>query len=137
MSDKDFDSWNNIKKGIEQRNNNAFCKNAEVWWCSLGLNIGFEQDGKNQLFERPVLVVRRFNKSVFWGVPLSTKVKPKNPHYLQLRHDNQDYSAIISQLRLYDSKRLQRKMYKISKEEFKKVTERIHKELDGLDGVEK
>jgi mRNA interferase MazF len=129
---KDFDNWNNIKKTLEAGKNNAFCKNAEIWWCSLGLNVGFEQDGKNQLFERPVLVVRRFNKFVFWGVPLSTKIKPENPHYLRLRHDNQDYSAIISQLRLYDSKRLQRKMYKISKEQFDKVITRLHKELDGV-----
>ncbi|MBI1857017.1 type II toxin-antitoxin system PemK/MazF family toxin [Candidatus Saccharibacteria bacterium] len=132
---KDFDSWNGIKKIIEENTNNAFCKNAEVWWCSLGLNVGFEQDGKNELFERPVLVARKFNKFVFWGVPLSTKIKPENLHYLQLRHDNQDYSAIISQLRLYDSKRLQRKMYKISKTEFEKVIGRLHKELDGVRNV--
>ena len=129
---KDFDSWNNIKKTLEGGTNNAFCKNGEIWWCSLGLNVGFEQDGKNQLFELPVLVIRRFNKFVFWVVPLSTKIKPENPHYLQLQHNGQDYSAIISQLRLYDSKRLQRKMYKISKEEFAKVVTRLHKELDGV-----
>ena len=132
---KDFDSWNGIKKTIEEVKNNAFCKPAEVWWCSLGLNIGFEQDGKNELFERPVLVVRRFNKYVFWGVPLSTKIKPENPHYLQLRHEEQDYSAIVSQLRLYDSKRLQRKMYKIEKTELLKVIARLHNELDGAKDV--
>ena len=132
---KDFDRWNEIKKTLELGDNDTFCKNAEVWWCSLGLNIGFEQDGKNQLYERPVLVVQKFNKFVFWGVPLSTKIKPDNPHYLQLRHENQDYSAIISQLRLYDSKRLQRKMYKISKVEFEKVKARLHDELDGIQNV--
>lgn len=31
----------------------------EIWWCSLGVNIGFEQDGTNDLFERPVLVIKK------------------------------------------------------------------------------
>lgn len=129
---KNFDEWNELKKNLEVGQKNAFCNNGDVWWCSLGLNLGFEQDGKNELFERPVLVVRKFNKYVFWGIPLSTKIKPGNSHYLQLRHDDQDYSAIVSQLRLYDSKRLQRKMYRISKTDLQKVIARLHNELNGL-----
>jgi len=58
---KDFDCWNEIKKGIDGREKIIFCNKREIWWCSLGLNVGVEEDGKNQLFKRPVLVVKVFN----------------------------------------------------------------------------
>lgn len=126
---KDFDSWNELKKDLAGTDSTAYCKAREVWWCSLGVNIGFEQDGKHDLFERPVLVARVFNKSVFWGIPLSTKIKHENPHYLSLKHDKLHYSAIISQLRLFDTKRLQRKLYKITQGQYELVVERIKQEL--------
>ncbi len=32
-------------------------------WCSIGINVGDEEDGKNELYERPVLVIKKFNAS--------------------------------------------------------------------------
>ena len=37
-----------------------------------GKNIGFEQNGKGSNFVRPILVLRKFNSSIFWGLPLTT-----------------------------------------------------------------
>jgi hypothetical protein len=31
-------------------------------------------DGKNQFYNRPVLIVRKFNSHIFFGVPLTTKM---------------------------------------------------------------
>lgn len=46
---KDFDKWNNRKKIIDQKeiSNQMFFNEREIWWGSLGVNIGYEQDGKN------------------------------------------------------------------------------------------
>lgn len=66
---KDFDKWNKRKKIIHEYVNETtheFNQN-EVWWCALGLNIGDEEDGKNELYERPVLIVRKFNKRFMWA----------------------------------------------------------------------
>lgn len=48
---KNFDSWNELKKGLENTNRlldkEFFFHEREIWWTSLGLNLGHEQDGKN------------------------------------------------------------------------------------------
>lgn len=60
---KDFDSWNKLKKRV----NYAFrerdrAKEREIWWCLIGHNIGSEQDGSYERFERPVIILKRFNE---------------------------------------------------------------------------
>ena len=58
--EKDFDKWNELKKKIDTREdieeNEIFIKNRQIWWCSIGLNVGSEQNGHGEVFERPVLV---------------------------------------------------------------------------------
>lgn len=127
---KDFDGWNKIKKDLHaQKESKVFYKEREIWFCQLGVNVGFEQDGKNTGFERPVLVLRKFNKYVFWAVPLSTQLKPKNTHYLKLRYGDMNFSAIVSQLRLLDARRLDRKLYMLDREQFQLVKKRLQDEL--------
>jgi hypothetical protein len=36
----------------------------EISWCALGAQVGFEQDGLNENFERPVIVVKNLNGRV-------------------------------------------------------------------------
>ena len=49
FEEKDFDKWNIIKKQVNTKEviRDLFFYEREVWWCSLGLNVGYEQDGKN------------------------------------------------------------------------------------------
>lgn len=50
---KQFDLWNKKKKYVEARahSENLYLHEREVWWCSVGVNIGVEIDGKNNVFE--------------------------------------------------------------------------------------
>ncbi len=130
MHIKDFDGWNVVKKQLHQaEGRNVYFKEREIWFCALGINIGFEQDGKNDSFERPVLILKKFNQYVFWGVPLSTKIKPDNTHYLMLEHDGLKFSAIVSQLRLYSSNRLVRKLYQLGRAQYQLAVERVINEF--------
>ena len=56
---KDFDSWNRIKKKTHGSSRVKYPKEGSVWWCKLGLNIGDEEDGKGDYFERPVLILKK------------------------------------------------------------------------------
>ena len=51
---KNFDKWNELKKKlhISEKAKDFYFREREIWWCSLGVNIGFEQDGKNDLFDK-------------------------------------------------------------------------------------
>jgi mRNA interferase MazF len=112
---KDYTQWHKKKTEIEQKNNERlFFHEREVWWCSVGSNVGFEQDGKGEDFSRPILIFKKFNKEIFWGLPLSTKIKTTKKtekFYSPVNlNDNTGRVAIISQMRLVDGKRLISKM---------------------------
>ena len=99
---KDFDSWNKNKKRIHAENENKLYHEREVWWCSLGVNVGFEQDGTGVDNERPVLILKGFSKQVCLVMPLTTSEK-KNPYHASLgKVDGRNAFAIISQIRLID-----------------------------------
>lgn len=62
---KNFQKWHDKKSQIDDIKERPFFHEREVWFCHLGANIGFEQDGKGEDFLRPILVVRKFNNEVF------------------------------------------------------------------------
>lgn len=71
---KNFNGWNEVKK-ITHNNNapiGSFPKEREIWWSSVGVNIGVETDGKHETFERPVLIIRVFNQEMLWVVPVTS-----------------------------------------------------------------
>ena len=72
---KKFDGWNEVKKQTEQADNIPQFKACEIYHAKIGENIGFEQSGKGDDFVRPVLIVKRLTKDMFFGVPLSTTTR--------------------------------------------------------------
>jgi len=120
-----FHSWTSLKINIEVNNNLDFhFREREIWWASLGANIGYEQDGKNESFERPVLVLKKFNRFVLWALPLTSTTK-ENKYYFKTTYKGKEYSIILSQMRLISSKRLLRLIRLLPKSEFEEVKEKI------------
>ena len=117
---KDFDSWTSFKKNLNDRDTTPLFNEREIWWCSIGVNVGHEQDGKNEKFNRPVLVVKKFNRRLFWGVPLTTQIKD-NPHYFKFTFKNREQCAMLTQLRLWDANRMTAKMGRLGNAEFKAI----------------
>ncbi len=122
--EKEFDKWNNKKKELHTGIFHAYIHMREVWWCSLGLNIGFEEDGKNELFERPVLILKKFNNDIVLIVPLTSSNK-ENKYHVYFQHEGRGYSALVSQIRLVSTKRLQRRMYRMNKSIFGRIREAV------------
>lgn len=112
----EFDSWNEIKKKVEESSNllDRFPKEGEVWMSVIGKNIGCEQNGSGERFSRPVLVVKKFNNQMFWVVPLSTKQKKFDFYFNYTDPQNQNVSAILAQMKLMSVKRFNRKIYELN-----------------------
>ncbi len=123
---KEFDRWNQKKKAIQIASiDSVFFKEQEVWWCSLGANVGFEQDGKGESFRRPILIIKKFNQHLVWAVPLTSQPK-EGIYYVPCElPDGTARQAIISQTRPIDTKRLIDKMGRASDESFKAIKKAI------------
>lgn len=121
---KDFDEWNKNKKLLNKMKGEAFAHPREIWWCSLGLNIGAEIDGKNENFERPVLVLRVYNKETLLILPITTKTKEDKFHSkIELKqHNNLKVIYVkLTQIRVISNKRLLRKVDILDVENFQNL----------------
>jgi mRNA interferase MazF len=119
--EKDFKLWFPIKDEIENKKHTPKFFEKEVWWCNLGLNVGYEQDGKGESFIRPVLIFKKHNSKIFTAIPLSSKIKENNKFYKIFSFKGKEQSAIIIQTRAIDSKRLINKMGELSNLQFDNI----------------
>jgi mRNA interferase MazF len=127
---KDYTKWHKIKTDVNDLKDRVFFHEREIWFCYIGANVGFEQDGDKEEYLRPVLILRKFNNEIFWGIPLtkSDRVKEIKYYYSFSFVKNIISLAILSQIRLIDAKRLVRKVGDIKEEDFKNVKKKL-KEL--------
>jgi mRNA interferase MazF len=127
--EKDFDAWNLEKKSIDGAGVKRFCHSREIWWCALGVNIGFEQDGTGKIFDRPIIVLRGFNENILLAAALTGK-KIEGRFYFPIGLvENREASVILSQVRLIDTKRLIRKMGMVSEGVFAELKNALRRTL--------
>jgi mRNA interferase MazF len=123
---KDFDKWNEIKKETDRKilPEEFFFYKREIWWCSIGVNVGREQDGHGDDFERPVLIFRVLSPDTFIAMPLSTK-KRLEKFQAVVSHGHVRGFALLDQIRVFDAKRLRRKVGTINSDEFAVIKEKL------------
>ena len=61
---KQFDKWNEVKKTTHNSFKNVFFKERDIFWASVGINIGYEQDRKGYIFSRPVLIFKKGSRQL-------------------------------------------------------------------------
>jgi mRNA-degrading endonuclease toxin of MazEF toxin-antitoxin module len=117
---KRFDEWNAYCKSLDSSEFKGFFYEREVWWCALGVNVGSEQDGKNENFERPVLVLRKIRHDLLTIIPLTSKITDHDYRITALVA-GQTSQLLISQVRTVSSKRLLRRIGRIRISVFQKA----------------
>lgn len=122
--EKDFLSWHTEKSRIQNSTYKPFFKEKEIWWCSIGLNIGHEEDGKGINFRRPILVLRKLSEDTFFGVPLSSKLK-LGSYFYNFSYSDQHNTALLAQLRMSDSGRLDRILGVVSEKDFDNIKKAV------------
>ncbi len=126
---KDFDGWNEKKKNIENKQKSPFCHERELWWCALGINVGFEQDGSDIEYRRPILILKGLSKQTCLIIPLT-----KSTHIHKLRPaiglvEDKEACVLLSQMKVIDTKRLVRKIGNLSKEKFEDIRKTVKEML--------
>lgn len=117
---KNFDNWNTLKKEIEKKPKAPLFREGEIWWSHFGLNVGYELDGKNNSYERPVYVFSKHNENHFLGVAL-TSSENENAWRLSVAHSEKTLTFNFSQMKTMSAKRLIRRMAKLSEDNRKVV----------------
>ena len=108
-------------------NKKLFFREREIWWLEMEKNVGVEINGKNTFFERPVLVLKKYNKEMCFVLPLTTQIKYPLPSYqIKILTQGKEKSAVnLTQGRCVSSKRLLRKIKTIDKATYNTVVYRF------------
>ena len=123
--EKDFENWHKIKNNINHKGIAPLFKERDIFWASVGVNIGHETDGKGKNFNRPVLVIKKFNNQLCWGVPLTTQIKDSR-HYYKISLDGKKQQCVmLTQLRLWDASRLTHRMARLPEKEFQAIRHKL------------
>ena len=122
--EKRFDEWNEAKKSLQNNSRVIPFREREVWWYAAGENLGSEINGKGVRFSRPVLIVRKYGPTTFFGVPLSTK-NLTGLWYYSITVNKVTRCALLSQAGRFSVFRLYQKIDRISGKEFDATLKRL------------
>lgn len=112
--------WWRVNILLKDNQSTYLFKEGDIWWCSIGINVGVEIYGKGPDFSRPIVVFKKFNTNSFLGIPLTTQLK-NGKWYAVIEFAGKERRAILSQVRVFDAKRLIRKMGMLSSNDFKNI----------------
>jgi len=72
-----FNKWNIKKQEIHFSDvtGKIYFKEGQIWWCSVGQNVGSESLGKGEYFTRPILIIKKLSSDLCIALPLTSKKK--------------------------------------------------------------
>lgn len=101
-----FYLWCKQKFVLHAESEPPLFKQGEVWWCSIGINVGSELYGKGDGFARPVLILKKFTRTTFLGLPLTLQEK-SGTYFVETNLGGVARWVILSQARTWDARRLE------------------------------
>lgn len=126
---KKYDEWNKKKKALSTKETEFLFKEGEIWWSSLGLNLGTESFGKGETFRRPVLVIRKLSSETCIVVPLTSKEKTGS-WFTGINFQGENNWAMLYQIRMIHTKRFQRRLAELDHKDFIRVKEKLENLLE-------
>ena len=131
--EENFDKWNQVKKNVQEDEKTRLFKQRDIFFITMGQNIGFEQNGKGENFVRPIVILKKITNQMFIGIPLSSQIKDGD-WFFKFEFNIKDKIslniAILPQIRMFSSKRLLNKIGVMKIEDFEKMKDKIKKFID-------
>lgn len=117
-----LEDWNIIKEDFHNLPDSKLrpLREGEVWWTGIGENVGVEINGKSEYFSRPVLILKKFSRYGFMGIPLSSQ-EHVGPWYVNFSFQDKIQTAVLSQARVYSTSRLYSRMGQVPESDLEKV----------------
>lgn len=107
---KRFLEWIGLKETLHSRKHRPpLVSQGDVWWMSVGENVGSEINGKNDLFSRPAIIFKKLARGFYFVIPTTTQLHDGS-WYVTFRHHGKDMVACLHQARAVDYRRLSSKL---------------------------
>ena len=118
-----FLEWIGLKQKLHRGNQSPPLVSAgDIWWASIGENVGSEINGKSHLFSRPVIIFKKLAHGFYFVIPTTTKSKVGS-WFVAFRQADQKMIASLHQARAIDHRRLSTKLGQLDDSDFQKVCE--------------
>ncbi len=120
---KKFLEWIGLKERLHDNEHEPpFVSEREIWWVSLGENIGSELNGKSNRFTRPSLVLKKLAHGFFLIAPTTTQ-SHEGSWYVKVSLEGKDEYICLNQIRTIDHRRLYSRLGKLDDDDFRRVKE--------------
>jgi mRNA interferase MazF len=120
---KYFTKWIRVKENIDTRNPEPpLVDERDVWWASVGENVGTEINGKSSLFTRPVIILKKLTRKTFLCIPTTSK-QHEGTWYVKIRLGEKEMYACLHQIRVLDYKRFYSRIGQLDTRNFSRVRE--------------
>lgn len=120
---KRFLEWIGLKERLHGIQIDApLVSTGDIWWVSIGENVGSEINGKSKLFSRPAIIFKKLAHGFYFVIPTTTQVKD-GTWYVSFKHQGQLMNACLHQARSIDYRRLSSKLGTLDDTDFAKVRE--------------
>ena len=117
---KNFHDWFRVKFDLDQQTKRVVFSEREVWMSHVGVNIGFEIDGKKSESLRPVLIFKKLSSETGLIIPLASHQKDGSWYWPSLVKRRVGRYC-FNQIRMVDSCRLKYRLEKIGVQEFQNI----------------
>ena len=122
--EKRFPEWIQLKKELHESNKDAhLVSEGEIWWASVGENIGLEISGKSKYFSRPVVILKKLSRNFYLVIPTTSQIR-KGTWYVNFT-SKIIKTACLHQVRTIDDRRLHSRMGILSRIDFKHLKDRF------------
>lgn len=124
---KRFAEWLALKEKLHEKQHKApLVSEGEIWWASVGENVGSEINGKSGVFSRPVIIYKKLSHSFYLVIPTTTKLKTGS-WFIHFRQQGKDMVACLHQSRTIDYRRLSNKLGELDDSDLQKVKDGFQK----------
>ena len=118
---KRFSEWFGLKKKLHERQQTPpLVSEREIWWASVGENVGSEINGKSAPFSRTVIIYKKLSHGFYFVIPTTTQ-KKEGSWFVRVRYQRTDMTACLHQARAIDHRRLSSRLGQLDGDDFENV----------------
>lgn len=118
---KRFLEWVGLKEQLHIKEHEPpLVSKGEIWWASIGENVGSEINGKSDLFSRPVIIFKKLSHGFYLIIPTTTQIRIGS-WYIGFRQQGKDMAACLHQIKTIDHRRLSSKLGRLDDSDFSRI----------------